>query len=70
MDLLPWCRVCDALDVELTQGDLAALDRAFPPPRGKTPLGMQWRRQIRHSVAERTRGAEFAFSPANYLALR
>jgi diketogulonate reductase-like aldo/keto reductase len=29
-----------ALDIVLTDEDLAALDRAFPPPRGKTPLGM------------------------------
>jgi diketogulonate reductase-like aldo/keto reductase len=29
-----------ALDVVLTEEDLAALDRAFPPPRGKTALGM------------------------------
>ena len=29
-----------ALDVQLTDEDLAALDRAFPPPRGKTALGM------------------------------
>jgi diketogulonate reductase-like aldo/keto reductase len=29
-----------ALDVSLTQEDLAALDRAFPPPRGNSPLGM------------------------------
>jgi diketogulonate reductase-like aldo/keto reductase len=29
-----------ALDVQLTEEDLAALDRAFPPPRGKTALGM------------------------------
>lgn len=29
-----------AIDVTLTDADLAALDRAFPPPRGKTPLGM------------------------------
>jgi diketogulonate reductase-like aldo/keto reductase len=28
------------LDIVLTDEDLAALDRAFPPPRGKTPLGM------------------------------
>ena len=30
----------DALKIVLTDEDLAALDRAFPPPRGKTPLGM------------------------------
>jgi diketogulonate reductase-like aldo/keto reductase len=30
----------DALDVALTEEDLAALDRAFPPPGGKTRLGM------------------------------
>jgi diketogulonate reductase-like aldo/keto reductase len=29
-----------ALDVELTPDDLAALDRAFPPPKGRSPLGM------------------------------
>ena len=29
-----------ALDLSLTADDLAALDRAFPPPRGRTPLGM------------------------------
>jgi diketogulonate reductase-like aldo/keto reductase len=29
-----------ALEVELTEEDLAALDRTFPPPRGKTALGM------------------------------
>ncbi len=29
-----------ALDIELTDADLAALDRAFPPPKGKAPLGM------------------------------
>src|SRR5580704_9286557 len=29
-----------ALDVELTADDLAALDRAFPPPKGRTALGM------------------------------
>jgi diketogulonate reductase-like aldo/keto reductase len=29
-----------ALDVALTEEDLAALDRAFPPPGGKTRLGM------------------------------
>jgi diketogulonate reductase-like aldo/keto reductase len=29
-----------ALDIVLTEEDLAALDRAFPPPRGKSPLGM------------------------------
>jgi diketogulonate reductase-like aldo/keto reductase len=29
-----------ALDLKLTDEDLAALDRAFPPPKGKTPLGM------------------------------
>jgi diketogulonate reductase-like aldo/keto reductase len=29
-----------ALDVVLTPEDLATLDRTFPPPRGKTPLGM------------------------------
>jgi len=29
-----------ALDVVLTTEDLAALDRAFPPPKGKSALGM------------------------------
>jgi diketogulonate reductase-like aldo/keto reductase len=29
-----------ALDVKLTADDLAALDRAFPPPKGPTALGM------------------------------
>ena len=29
-----------ALDLRLTRDDLAALDRAFPPPRGKTSLAM------------------------------
>ena len=29
-----------ALDVALTEEDLLALDRAFPPPRGKSSLGM------------------------------
>ena len=29
-----------ALDVKLDADDLAALDRAFPPPKGRTPLGM------------------------------
>ena len=29
-----------ALDLQLTDDDLAVLDRAFPPPKGKTPLGM------------------------------
>jgi diketogulonate reductase-like aldo/keto reductase len=29
-----------ALDVVLTDEDLAAFDRAFPPPRGRTSLGM------------------------------
>ena len=29
-----------ALDLALDAGDLAALDRAFPPPTGKTPLAM------------------------------
>ena len=29
-----------ALDIALTKDDLAALDRAFPPPRKKTALGM------------------------------
>ena len=31
---------CGALNVLLTQEDLAALDRAFPPPKGKSSLGM------------------------------
>lgn len=29
-----------ALDIALTEEDLAALDRAFPPPKGKSSLGM------------------------------
>ena len=29
-----------ALDVALTEEDLLALDRAFPPPKGRTSLGM------------------------------
>jgi diketogulonate reductase-like aldo/keto reductase len=29
-----------ALDVKLTADDLAALDRAFPPPKGRSSLGM------------------------------
>jgi diketogulonate reductase-like aldo/keto reductase len=29
-----------ALDLTLTDDDLAALDRAFPPPRRATPLDM------------------------------
>jgi len=29
-----------AVDVKLTDADLAALDRAFPPPKGRTALGM------------------------------
>ncbi len=29
-----------ALDLQLDAADLAALDRAFPPPRGRTALGM------------------------------
>jgi diketogulonate reductase-like aldo/keto reductase len=29
-----------ALNVKLDEADLAALDRAFPPPKGKTALGM------------------------------
>ena len=29
-----------ALDVVLTEEDLAALDRAFPPPKGRSSLGM------------------------------
>jgi hypothetical protein len=29
-----------ALDLRLADEDLAALDRAFPPPKGRTPLGM------------------------------
>lgn len=29
-----------ALEVKLTDNDLATLDRAFPPPKGKTSLGM------------------------------
>jgi diketogulonate reductase-like aldo/keto reductase len=30
----------DALAITLTEGDLHALDRAFPPPRAPQPLGM------------------------------
>ncbi len=29
-----------ALDIALTEEDLTALDRAFPPPKGKSSLGM------------------------------
>ena len=29
-----------AFDVELTEDDLVALDRAFPPPKGRSSLGM------------------------------
>ena len=29
-----------ALDLKLSDDDLAALDRAFPPPKARTPLGM------------------------------
>ena len=29
-----------AVDVVLTDEELAALDRAFPPPRGRSSLGM------------------------------
>ena len=29
-----------ALDLRLTEQDLADLDRAFPPPRNRTTLGM------------------------------
>jgi diketogulonate reductase-like aldo/keto reductase len=29
-----------AADLRLTEEDLAALDRAFPPPTSPTPLGM------------------------------
>jgi diketogulonate reductase-like aldo/keto reductase len=29
-----------ALELTLTESDLAALDRSFPPPKGKSPLGM------------------------------
>jgi diketogulonate reductase-like aldo/keto reductase len=29
-----------ALDLKLTDQDLADLDRAFPPPKGRTSLGM------------------------------
>jgi diketogulonate reductase-like aldo/keto reductase len=29
-----------ALDLRLTPDDIAALDRAFPPPKGPTALGM------------------------------
>jgi diketogulonate reductase-like aldo/keto reductase len=31
---------CAALDLRLTADDLAALDRAFPPPKGRSALGM------------------------------
>ena len=31
---------CGTLDVKLTADDLAALDRAFPPPKAPTALGM------------------------------
>ena len=31
---------CGALDVRLTEQDLSAIDRAFPPPKGKSRLGM------------------------------
>jgi diketogulonate reductase-like aldo/keto reductase len=31
---------CRAVGVRLTDGDLAALDRAFPPPKGRMPLGI------------------------------
>ena len=31
---------CGALDVQLTTEDLTALDHAFPPPKGKSSLGM------------------------------
>ncbi len=31
---------CGALDIALTEDDLTALDRAFPPPKGKSSLGM------------------------------
>jgi diketogulonate reductase-like aldo/keto reductase len=29
-----------ALDLQLTELDLADLDKAFPPPKGRTALGM------------------------------
>ena len=29
-----------ALDLKLSDADLADLDRAFPPPKGRTALGM------------------------------
>jgi hypothetical protein len=29
-----------AIDVNLTAADLADLDRAFPPPKGRSALGM------------------------------
>jgi diketogulonate reductase-like aldo/keto reductase len=29
-----------AVDIKLTKEDLAAIDRDFPPPKGRTPLGM------------------------------
>jgi diketogulonate reductase-like aldo/keto reductase len=31
---------CGALNLALDEADLAALDRAFPPPKGRTALGM------------------------------
>jgi diketogulonate reductase-like aldo/keto reductase len=31
---------CGAIDVALSEGDLAALNRAFPPPKSRTALGM------------------------------
>ena len=33
-------KTCGALDLTLTDDDLATLDRAFPPPKGRAPLGM------------------------------
>jgi len=32
---------CGALDIQLSEDDLAAIDRAFPPPKERTRLGMQ-----------------------------
>ena len=31
---------CGALDIELSEDDLAGIDRAFPPPKERTRLGM------------------------------
>ncbi len=40
-----------ALDLELTAQDLAALDRAFPPPRGRRPLEMLLVSSWRHAIS-------------------